>query len=150
MGRSYGERLKAEFEGRVEIEVTGHVTESDAVPLLRECFALDLNYPFGSRDAVLRRTSFPTKLSTYVQAGRPLLLHSPTDSSVMPLVDDSGFAAVWSNNDPERGAEALLELWNRPANHESRHVEAERVRLAHYDPDRNRRVLFETLGRLAR
>jgi hypothetical protein len=150
MGRSYGERLRDEWGQRVNIEVTGHVSESEAIPHLRDCFALYLNYPFGRRDAVLRQTSFPTKLSTYIQAARPLLLHVPPDSSVMPLVNDKGFAFAWCNLDPNSGAEALLKAWETPANHQSQHVEAESVRQSYYHGDRNRAALFEALDALAR
>jgi hypothetical protein len=150
MGKSYGERLRDEYAGRVEVDVTGHVSEIDAIPLLRECFALDLNYPFDRRDAVLRQTSFPTKLSTYIQAARPLLLHVPTDSSVMPLVDESGYAVPWTNRDPEAGADALVSMWNRPENHRCRAVAAERIRSTYYDPIRNRATLFASLGGLLR
>jgi hypothetical protein len=147
-GRGHGEQLRAEFAGRVEVEAAGHVSEDEAVPLLRDCFALYLNYPFGRRDAVLRQTSFPTKLSTYVQAARPLLLHVPPDSSVMPLIGPGGFAIPWHDLDPMRGADALVAAWGRPENHESRHEEADRVRRDYYDPDRNRRTLFDALDAL--
>jgi glycosyltransferase involved in cell wall biosynthesis len=148
MGRSYGDRLKAEVGDAVDVEVTGHVSEADAVPLLRDCFALYLNYPFGRRDAVLRQTSFPTKLSTYIQAARPLLLHVPPDSSVMPLVGPDGFATAWPSLDPASGADALLAAWDRPENLESRRDAAEAVRREYYDPDRNRRALFDALDAL--
>jgi glycosyltransferase involved in cell wall biosynthesis len=148
MGRSYGDRLKAEVGESVDVEVTGHVSEAEAVPLLRDCFALYLNYPFGRRDAVLRQTSFPTKLSTYIQAARPLLLHVPPDSSVMPLVGPDGFATAWPSLDPAAGADALLAAWDRPENHESRRDAAEAVRREYYDPARNRRALFDALDAL--
>ncbi len=148
VGRGHGEELRAEFAGRVEVESTGHVSEADAVPILRDCFALYLNYPFGRRDAVLRRTSFPTKLSTYVQAARPLLIHAPADSSTTPLVGPDGYAAAWADLDPMGGAEALVAAWGRAENHASRHEAAERVRRDHYDPDRNRRALFDALDAL--
>jgi len=150
VGRSYGDRLKADVAGRVdvEVEVTGHVAEPEAVALLRDCFALYLNYPFGRRGAVLRQTSFPTKLSTYVQAARPLLLHVPADSSVMPLVGPDGYATAWDSLDPGRGADALVAAWGRAEGHRSRHAEAEKARLAYYDPARNREALFDALDAL--
>ncbi len=148
MGQSYGDRLKSESGDRLDVEVTGHISEDDAVPLLRDCFTLYLNYPFGRRDAVLRQTSFPTKLSTYIQAARPLLLHVPADSSVIPLVNRDGFATAWADLDPEHGADALVATWSQPQNHESRHVEAEEVRLMYYHPDRNRQTLFDALNGL--
>jgi hypothetical protein len=148
VGKSYGERLQAEMGSAMSVEVTGHIAEANAVVRLRECFLLHLNYPFGRRDAVLRQTSFPTKLSTYIQAARPLLLHVPDDSSVMPLVDSDGYASAWTSNDPERGAEVILNAWRRGENHASRHVEAERIRLAYYDPERNQAGLYGALNAL--
>ena len=73
----------------LELEVTGHVDEPEGVAKLRDCFALYLSYPFGPRGKVLRTTSFPTKLSTYVMAARPVLLHMPADSSVAFLAATS-------------------------------------------------------------
>lgn len=148
MGRSYGERLQAEMGGRVLVEVTGHLDEPEGVQRLRECFALYLNYPFGWRDAVLRQTSFPTKLSTYIQAARPLLLHVPPDSSVMPLVEYTGYAAHWGTMDWRDGSAALERLWADPAAEAVACAAAERVRRRYYDPERNRRTLFDILKAL--
>jgi hypothetical protein len=148
VGQGHGDQLRAEFAGRVEVESTGHVSEAAAIPLLRDCFALYLNYPFGRRDAVLRRASFPTKLSSYVQAARPLLIHAPADSSTTPLVGPDGYATAWADLDPGRGADALTAAWARPENRGSRHEAAERVRREHYDPDRNRAALFGALDAL--
>ena len=149
MGKSHGERLKAEMAGKIEVEVTGHVDELAAVALLRGCFLLYLNYPFGRRDAVLRQTSFPTKLSTYIQASRPLLLHVPPDSSVMPLVGPDNYAKPWGTLNASDGSEILVELWRDSANHRSRHFEAESVRLRYYDRSKNCRTLFQSLDALA-
>jgi glycosyltransferase involved in cell wall biosynthesis len=148
VGQGHGEELRAEFAGRVEVDFTGHVSEAEGVALLRDCFALYLNYPFGRRDAVLRQASFPTKLSSYVQAARPLLIHAPGDSSVMPLVGPDGYATAWPDLDPAHGADALVAAWGRPEGHASRHEAAERTRREYYDPDRNRRALFGVLDAL--
>ena len=118
---------------------------------MRGCFALYLNYPFGLRDRVLRRTSFPTKLSTYVQAARPLLMNVPADSSVTPLADDPGpeYAAHWADTSPETGADALVTLWERAGSGGSRHDDAEAVRLRYFDAGRNRAALASALDALA-
>lgn len=148
VGRPHGERLREAFAGRVEVEVAGHVAEEDAIPLLRDCFALYLNYPFGRRDAVLRQTSFPTKLSTYVRAARPLLIHAPADSSTAPLLDRVGYAIPWQSPDSGPGAAALVSAWSLPDAFADRRAEASRVRLDYYDSDRNRRTLFGQLNAL--
>jgi hypothetical protein len=148
IGRSHGERLRAEFGGRVEVEVLGHVEEPEAVVRLRDCFALYLNYPFGPLDFALRRYSFPTKLGTYALAARPILIHAPKDCSVMPLIEIPGYARHWASPSEVEGASMLVEMWNNPRMSESRHAEAEGVRLRYFDPDRNRRTLFEALNGL--
>jgi hypothetical protein len=150
LGQSYGERLRDEMGGRVEVEITGHVDEPRAVDRLRRCFVLYLNYPFGARDRVLRRTSFPTKLSTYVQAARPLLMHVPADSSVLPLAEDPGpgYALLWATRDEAGGAALLERLWESPTSVESFHRPAEGVRLRYFNPETNRRTLARALDAL--
>jgi hypothetical protein len=150
LGRNEGERLRDELAGRAEVEVAGHVSEPEGVERLRGCFVLYLNYPFGARDRVLRQTSFPTKLSTYVQAARPVLMHVPPDSSVMPLADDPGprYALSWPSMDELEGAGLLERLWNDPSSVGSRHEAAEAVRKRYFDPERNRRVIASALDAL--
>ena len=149
VGRSHGERLRAEVGGRVEVEVLGHVEESEAVTRLRDCFALYLNYPFGPLDYSLRRTSFPTKLGTYAMAARPILIHAPGDCSLMPLTEIDGYAGHWDSLREADGAAVLAAMWRDPRASESRHSEAEAVRLRYFDPDRNRRTLFQQLDAMA-
>lgn len=148
IGKSYGERLRVEMRGLIDVKVTGHVEESSAISLLQSCFILYLNYPFGWRDRVLRQTSFPTKLSTYIQASRPLLLHLPSDSSVVPLIGPDRFATPWHSLNEAEGAAALTSLWHHPASHESWHANAEDVRTRYYDRVKNRQILFTTLNAL--
>jgi hypothetical protein len=148
MGRSHGEQLRDEMAGRIKVDVTGHVDEAAAVPMLQDCFALYLNYPFGRRDAVLRQTSFPTKLSTYIQAARPLIMNVPSDSSVIPLLEHGRYASLWDSPNEAKGTQVLVDLWNDPRSHQSWHGEAEAVRSRYYDRGTNRRILFQVLDGL--
>lgn len=148
VGKGLGERLRDEFAGRVEVEPTGHLDEARAVERLSRCFALYLNYPFSARAAVLRQTSFPTKLSSYLLAARPLLAHAPRDSSIAPLERLGGFVTWWASERPSDGAAALRDLWRRPAAHESQHVVAEAQRARLYDLATNRAKLFGALEAL--
>jgi hypothetical protein len=150
IGRSHGERLRADMGDLIDVEVTGHVDEAQGIERLKSCFALYLNYPFARRDAVLRQTSFPTKLSTYVQAARPLLLNVPGDSSVLPLLDEPGFAAHWNSLHPSEGMERLLSLWHAPDAFQSCHESSERIRRRYFDPGANRGTLFGLLDDLVR
>jgi hypothetical protein len=148
IGGGPGERLRADLAGRVEVEVTGHLDEARAVDRLARCFALYLNYPFGRLASVLRQTSFPTKLSSYLLAARPLLVHAPRESSIADLEQHPGYVGWWGSERVDEGREILLRLWRTPAAHESQHATAERLRLQYYDLDANRDALFAALERL--
>jgi len=68
VGQGQAERLRAELGGLIAIVSVGHVDEAEAAAVLRGTFLQYLNYPFGWRDRVLRQTSFPSKLATYIAA----------------------------------------------------------------------------------
>ena len=84
-----------------------------------QCFAARflqyLNYPFGWRDRVLRQTSFPSKLATYIAAGRPLLLHTPADSTTAELATIPGLSYHWDDLNVEHGVQLLKKAWADPA-----------------------------------
>jgi hypothetical protein len=149
MGKSQGERLRADMAGRLPVEITGHVAEPAAIEHLRHCFALYLSYPFGPLGKVLRETSFPTKLSTYMMAARPLLVHTPPDGSVMPITaDEPEYAYAWTHAHPSAGGNVLKNMWNNPQSFASQHEAADRVRLHYYNPTRNRAALLDVLNAL--
>jgi hypothetical protein len=147
IGQGHAARLRQGIRTspRLTIEDHGHLPEHAAIPLLREQFALYLNYPFGWRHAVLRQTSFPTKLSTYALASRPLLVHAPPDSSVDDLGPKPEYVLRWSSMSAEDGARALVTAWSNARTLESVHEPAEAVRLRYFDPERNRWTLTRAL-----
>ncbi len=149
IGRGHGRELAQEMRGVVDVDVTGHLDEEEAIARLRDCFSLYLNYPFAKRDAVLRQTSFPTKLTTYIQAARPLLLHVPSDSSVMPLLEDTGYTRHWGSLSVSDGSDLLVHLWKDPRAFESCHEAADVVRQRYFDGRRNRKAIFGALDALA-
>jgi hypothetical protein len=144
-GAGYGDRLKWELAGRVSVEVRGHLAEPASVAALRSCGALYLNYPFGRWSRVLRETSFPTKLSTYVYAARPLLIHGPPSTSTAGLpADFPGYAVAWETASPAEGAAALVKVL---ADGTSRHTAAEAVRRRYYDLVAHRATLAGVMAR---
>ncbi len=111
-GQSFGDRLRKETHGKIDVVVRGHVDErTAAAQLSREALALYLNYPFTAAEKVLRETSFPTKLSTYLLCARPILVHAPPNSTTSELsTDEPAFARGWTDLNPESGAHALSSL----------------------------------------
>ena len=151
VGQGFGDRLQAELSNmpHLVVEVTGHLDESAAVRRLQDCFALYLNYPFSFRDCVFRTTSFPTKLTTYLMAARPILIHAPADSTVRLLAGPDDYALPWETLVESDAVELLEHLWRMPGSDRSFHTEADRVRLRYFDLDRNRRTLLQALASLA-
>jgi hypothetical protein len=151
VGHGFAERLKKDLTGTgVEVEVVGHVDEAEAIRLLSRCFAVYLNYPFDRRAAVLRETSFPTKLATYLRAARPIVTHAPKGTSLAPLSPMTGYVHPWTTMDPADGEALLARMWRDPAQLESAHESGEALRLRYYDPARNRRLLKTALNALVR
>jgi hypothetical protein len=132
----------------VELEITGHIDEPQGISRLRESFVAYLSYPFRRRGRMLRTTSFPTKLSTYVLAARPLLLHMPAESSVAFLGERSPYATLWASTDPADGADVLERLWRDQTTEHSFHAAADQVREQHFDLARNRAALYGALNAL--
>jgi hypothetical protein len=147
IGKGHASRLKAETSG-LDIEAIGHVDEARAIEVLRSCYLQYLNYPFGLRDRILRQTSFPTKLSTYLQSARPVLMHMPTDSSAIPLKQFGPLAVHWDNMNEDAGAEKLAAAWREETLTGSLHHEAELARRAFYDAETHRRTLGNALNSL--
>jgi hypothetical protein len=149
-GQSFGDRLRTDVAGKTEVVVRGHVDEAAAVAQLRsEALLLYLNYPFTPGERVLRETSFPTKLSTYLRCARPILVHAPPSSSTSDLcVDEPAFARGWTDMNPASGAAALIDFWNAPNIEESFYAAAERARLKYFNPDHNRSTIARLLNNL--
>jgi hypothetical protein len=149
-GQSFGDRLRTDVAGRIDVVARGHVDEATAVAQLRnEALLLYLNYPFTPGERVLRETSFPTKLSTYLRCARPILVHAPPNSSTSDLcLDEPAFARSWTDMNPASGADALVDFWNAPGIDESFHAAAERTRLKYFNPDHNRSTIARLLNNL--
>jgi glycosyltransferase involved in cell wall biosynthesis len=106
-------------ENSAIFESHGDLNEDAAVPLLAGCNLLYAMYPSGSKYELFRRTSMPIKLSTYVQAQRPIFTHSPLDSGLARIVGPSGAGRVCVS---EKEGEIVLQLRrtiDAPTPHES-------------------------------
>lgn len=87
--------------------------EEVVVRELAKCRFVYCMYPFQNRYRTFCRTSLPTKLSTYVLAGRPILGHGPIDSSIADFIADTRTGAMLSGNGQKetfRQVEEILTL----------------------------------------
>ena len=148
IGESDRKALERMCPHSVTLDCPGHLDEATGIARLRSSFLLYLSYPFRRRGRILRTTSFPTKLSTYVMAARPLLLHMPVDSSVAGLDEGSSYATLWASTDVDEGAALLERLWRRERTAFSFHQEADATRRAHFSYEKNRARLLAALNAL--
>jgi Glycosyltransferase Family 4 len=93
------EMNKIASENLAAFENHGELLEQDALPVLAHCDFVYSMYPSGFRFQGFRRTSMPIKLSTYIQAQRPIFAHTPPDSGLAALIAKHGVGVVCSSND---------------------------------------------------
>jgi hypothetical protein len=90
----------------------GELLEKDALPVLATCDFVYAMYPSSIRFRGFRRTSLPIKLSTYIQAQRPIFAHTPGDSGLARLVAQFHVGQVCSSEEERHIEQAVRELLN--------------------------------------
>jgi hypothetical protein len=86
------------------------LTEAAAIPLLAQCNFLYAMYPPGKRFELFRKTSLPVKLSTYLQAQRPVFAHTPADSTLARIVGPYNVGRVCESNEENGISQKISEL----------------------------------------
>ena len=85
----------------------GELLEQHALPVLATCDFVYAMYPEGLRFQGFRRTSLPIKLSTYIQAQRPIFAHTPPDSGLAQLISKYRVGTVCSSQSESDIKQAL-------------------------------------------
>jgi hypothetical protein len=99
---------KVAAENLAAFENHGELLEQDALPVLASCDFVYAMYPHGYRFKGFRRTSLPIKLSTYIQAQRPIFAHTPGDSGLAQLVENYRLGKVCTS-DRAAGIQGAIE-----------------------------------------
>jgi hypothetical protein len=102
--------------------------EAKLVEQLASCHFVYAMYPFTRRLRVFARTSLPTKLSTYVQAQRPILGHGPAGSTLAAFLQDTQTGVMWSNTQVQSGVRSIRCLMEQSVDRQ----QWERVRDLYY------------------
>ena len=87
-----------------------HLTEEAAIPVLAGCDFLYAMYPPGKRFELFRKTSLPVKLSTYIQAQRPVFAHTLADSTLARIVGPCNIGRVCESNEESGISQEIGEL----------------------------------------
>jgi glycosyltransferase involved in cell wall biosynthesis len=85
------------------IEYMGQQSQADAIKILSQLDSCFCPYPFSAEMRDVSNTSFPSKLTTYLAAGRPTLFHGPATSSPAKFIEKHRVGIVV-------GAESELDL----------------------------------------
>ena len=97
------------------VEHLGYRSQTETVEILSKCDALYC--PFFSEPELeyIARSSFPSKLATYLAAGRPVFFHGPDYAPPSKFINQNQAGVTCSSLDPEVVASALEEfLADRP------------------------------------
>lgn len=81
--------------------------EDKALPELSQCAFVYAMYPFAPALKIFGATSLPTKLTSYLQAGRPILGHGPADSTLASFLKNTRTGAMWTSGDQQTGFDVL-------------------------------------------
>ncbi|MDH6106143.1 hypothetical protein NWP22_09735 [Anabaenopsis tanganyikae CS-531] len=92
------------------VEYLGWRTTDEVRQRLAECDLLYVPYPFTSYLKPLAQLSFPTKLSTYVNLGRPIFAHVPEYASLVDFYAQYPLGALCTSLDPKVIAEQITAL----------------------------------------
>lgn len=103
---------KIASENPATFENHGELLEQDALPVLAKCDFVYAMYPDGFRFKGFRRTSLPIKLSTYIQAQRPIFAHTPPDSGLADLVGKHRVGVVCTSDRETDIQNAIQEILN--------------------------------------
>ena len=98
---------KIASENLATFENYGELLEKDALAVLATCDFVYAMYPNGYRFQRFRRTSLPIKLSTYIQAQRPIFGDTPPDSGLAQLIYKYSVGVVCCNNSEDAIKEAI-------------------------------------------
>jgi glycosyltransferase involved in cell wall biosynthesis len=139
-------QLAAHGISGVHVFVHPHVPPVEAALLQRRADFLFLPYAFDSPVSEIIRTSTPSKMSDYLAAARPILVHASTDALVCDYFRRHGCGVVVDRDAPAALAAALTELIAEPELRTELARRARQCALADFHPDQSRRLFLAALA----
>ncbi len=93
------------------IEYLGFQPQENAIKLLAEADVLYCPYWFDQGHAYLAKHCFPSKLPTYLAAGRPVFFHGPDYSSTVDLLTKTNAGVMCHSNEPNEIVRSFQDLF---------------------------------------
>jgi glycosyltransferase involved in cell wall biosynthesis len=102
---------KAQAAPDRNVEFLGWLPQGELIDLLsRTCDILYCPYPFARHLEEVARLSFPSKIPTYLAAGRPILFHGPGYASPAQYLRERGAGLICRAKEPDAVYDGLLHL----------------------------------------
>jgi len=120
-------------------------TRKDVVAFLSSCDVLFIPMSFESKVRADLLTIFPTKITDYWLAGRPIVVYGPGEYRFVPLAEEEGYALCVKVRDPDALLAALVRAASVPAVGDAL-VLASRGMVVRHDGDGIARRLMADLG----
>jgi hypothetical protein len=136
--RVYGSQRPADTPPE-RVEFRGWVPQDVLVRELSEfCDLLYCPYPFGARMEKVSRLSFPSKLVTYLAAGRPIIFHGPDYSSPATYLRERHAGLVCDSQRPDAIYRSIQRLAEDEALYSTLATAGQQAFLADFTLDRMR------------
>lgn len=113
--RYLGSRLDVDVASAARIEFFGWRSRAETLGLLADADVCYLPYMMAPSYAEAVRQAFPTKLTTYLAAGRPVFLHAPRDSSPATFLTRYPAGALCDSLEPQAIIASLERLVASPS-----------------------------------
>lgn len=131
------------------IECFGWQSVAATVRLLSECHVNYMPQPFESEWSAFTRLSFPSKLTTLMGAGAPLLVHTPPEGSLHGFFSEHPFGVRCDTLNPGQLREALDQLIGDPHLYRRSAAALAKARDGTFTDDRFLADFRQVLGRSA-
>lgn len=92
------------------LQALGYRSQAETLRLMAECDILYCPYFFDENRREISRTSFPSKVTTYLAAGRPVFFHGPEDAAPAEFLREYGAAEFCHSLEPQQIVAALVRL----------------------------------------
>jgi glycosyltransferase involved in cell wall biosynthesis len=128
------------------VEIHAHIPPSEAASLQQSADILFLPYAFDSPVPEIIQTSAPSKMSDYLAAARPILVHARSDALVCNYFRNHGCGMVVDQNQPAALAAAISELIAHPHVGAELATRARQRARAEFDPDNSRKQFLSLIS----
>jgi len=140
------------FDGAVPRRVTWHgwVSQAELAKAVASADILFLPYSFLAAEKSFRTTSFPAKTADYLASGKPILIFSPPDSSIIEYAREFDFACIVTEPTKEALAAGIGQICGSKAYRDRLAANALRTLAVNHSVGRQRQRLYDVLSEIAR